>query len=93
VPVCTRHWGVSDHNPLDTSGVQNVSLEPLYSASDAGASASGAALCCVWCFVLRASYLLTECWLGIRCLAPARLVRYVLAWCDSSDRYNQMNEF
>jgi hypothetical protein len=82
VLVCTGRWGASDRTPLDASDVQNSFLEPLCSASDAGASASGAALCYVRYLVLRVSYLLTERWLGVRCLAPARLVHCVLARCD-----------
>jgi hypothetical protein len=92
VPVCTGRWGASDRTPPDASDVQNSSLEPLCSASDARASASGAALCCVWCLVLHVSYLLTGRWLGVRCLAPACPVRCVLALCDSSDRYDRTNE-
>jgi hypothetical protein len=53
VPVWTGCWGASDRTPSDVSDVQNVSLEPLCSAPDAGASASGAALCCVHCMVLQ----------------------------------------
>jgi hypothetical protein len=79
VPVWTGRWDVSDRTPPDAFGVQNASLEPLCSTSDAGASAFSAALCCVRCLVLRASYLLTGRWLGVRCLALARPVRRVLA--------------
>jgi hypothetical protein len=53
VPVWTGRWGVSDHTPSDASGAQNASLEPLCSASNVGASVSGAALCCVRCVVLQ----------------------------------------
>jgi hypothetical protein len=53
VSVWTGRWGASDRTPLDVSSVQNVSLEPLCSASNVGASASGAALCGVRCMVLQ----------------------------------------
>jgi hypothetical protein len=49
----TGRWGASDRTPSDVFGVQNASLEPLCSAPDAKASASGAALCCVWCVILQ----------------------------------------
>jgi hypothetical protein len=92
VPVWTGRRDASNHTTPDASGAQNASLEPLCSASDARASASSAALCCIRCLVLHMSYLLTGRWLGVRCLAPARPVCCVLAWCDSSDRYDQTNE-
>jgi hypothetical protein len=53
MPVWTGCWGASDRTPLDAFGAQNASLEPLCSALEAEASASGAALCCVRCVVLQ----------------------------------------
>jgi hypothetical protein len=53
VPVCNGRWGASDRTPPNVFGAQNASLEPLCSAPDVEASASGATLCYVRCVVLQ----------------------------------------
>jgi hypothetical protein len=55
---CTnRTLAASDQYPTDASGASGSSLVALYSAPDAGGSASGALLCCVRCNLLSSEIL------------------------------------